>query len=153
MNESDQHDRSASVSERRKRPRTQPALDVRSRWLWTEGSVWTDRMLTALEQGVKGGKWFRLFDKVFSKRGLYAAAQQVLSEQRRVRSGSHFGGRLRVSTDIGNTENFRVAARRFVPSASDSSSAYSETGIERDTSIGNSDRAGSRGASCDRQGD
>ena len=56
MNKSDQHDRSASVSERRKRPRTQPALDVRSRWLWTEGSVWTDRMLTALEQGVKGGK-------------------------------------------------------------------------------------------------
>ena len=56
MNESDQHDRSASVSERRKRLRTQPALDVRSRWLWTEGSVWTDRMLTALEQGVKGGK-------------------------------------------------------------------------------------------------
>lgn len=28
--------------------------DVRSRWEWTEASVWTDRMLTALEQGVKG---------------------------------------------------------------------------------------------------
>lgn len=31
MNGPDQHDRSASVSERRKRPRTQPAEDVRSR--------------------------------------------------------------------------------------------------------------------------
>ena len=71
---------------------------------------------------------------------------------KRVRSGSHFGGRFRVSTDIGNTETFGVAARPFVPSASDSSSAYSETGIERDTSIGNFDRAGSRGVSCDRQG-
>lgn len=34
-------------------------------------------MLTALEQGVEGGKWFRLFDKVFSERNLLAAYQQV----------------------------------------------------------------------------
>jgi RNA-directed DNA polymerase len=34
-------------------------------------------MLTALEQGVKGAKWFRLFDKVFSERNLLAAFQQV----------------------------------------------------------------------------
>ena len=27
-------------------------------WRWTEPSVWTERMLTALEKGVKGGKWF-----------------------------------------------------------------------------------------------
>ena len=26
-------------------------------WSWVEPSVWTERMLTALEQGVKGGKW------------------------------------------------------------------------------------------------
>lgn len=31
--------------------------DVRSRWTWTEPAVWTDRMLMALEQGVKGGVW------------------------------------------------------------------------------------------------
>ena len=34
-------------------------------------------MLTALEQGVEGGQWFRLFDKVFSERNLWAAFQQV----------------------------------------------------------------------------
>jgi hypothetical protein len=34
-------------------------------------------MLTALEQGVEGGKWFRLFDKVFAQRNLLAALQQV----------------------------------------------------------------------------
>jgi RNA-directed DNA polymerase len=34
-------------------------------------------MLTALEQGVEGGKWFRLFDKVFAERNLRAAFQQV----------------------------------------------------------------------------
>lgn len=39
--------------------------------------VWTFRMLTALITGVEGGRWFRLFDKVFSERNLLAACQQV----------------------------------------------------------------------------
>lgn len=34
-------------------------------------------MLTALIQGVEEGKWFRLFDKVFAERNLFAALQQV----------------------------------------------------------------------------
>ena len=38
------------------------ASAVRARWAWAEPSVWTERMLTALEQGVKGGKWFSLID-------------------------------------------------------------------------------------------
>ncbi len=38
-------------------------------------------MLTTLEHGVKGGKWFRLFDKVYSERGLSAAARQVLANK------------------------------------------------------------------------
>ncbi len=33
------------------------AGEVRTRWAWTEPVVWTDRMLTALEKGVKGGVW------------------------------------------------------------------------------------------------
>ncbi len=40
------------VSESADRPRTRPDGDVRARWTWTEQSVWTDRMLTALESGV-----------------------------------------------------------------------------------------------------
>ncbi len=38
-------------------------------------------MLTTLEQGVEGGKWFRLFDKVFAERNLWAAFQQVARNQ------------------------------------------------------------------------
>jgi RNA-directed DNA polymerase len=38
-------------------------------------------MLTALEQGVKGGVWFSLMDKVFSRRTLEAAAQQVVGNK------------------------------------------------------------------------
>jgi RNA-directed DNA polymerase len=34
-------------------------------------------MLTALVKGVEGGKWFRLFDKVFAERNLLTAMQQV----------------------------------------------------------------------------
>ena len=36
--------------------------EVRVRWAWVERTVWTDRMLTALERGVKGGVWFSLID-------------------------------------------------------------------------------------------
>ena len=34
-----------------------PAGDIALGWKWVERSVWTDRMLMALEQGVKGGRW------------------------------------------------------------------------------------------------
>jgi hypothetical protein len=38
--------------------------------LQVEPKVWTERMLTALVQGVKGGKWFSLIDKVHPERTL-----------------------------------------------------------------------------------
>lgn len=48
-----------------------------SRWHWVEPSVWTDRMLEALEAGVKGGKWHSLIDKVTRESSLKAAWKQV----------------------------------------------------------------------------
>src|SRR6202044_2137584 len=51
--------------------------DDLGRWLWAELSVWTLRMLTALVQGVKGGKWFRLIDKVWSERNLRSSYHKV----------------------------------------------------------------------------
>ena len=53
------------------------AGDIRGRWPWVEASVWTDRMLTALEQGVKGGVWFSLIDKVYAPANLLAAFERV----------------------------------------------------------------------------
>ena len=58
-------------------PQAQQAEEILSRWRWVEPCAWTVRMLTTLEQGVEGGKWFRLFDKVFAERNLWAAFQQV----------------------------------------------------------------------------
>jgi RNA-directed DNA polymerase len=51
--------------------------DVLFRWNWTERTVWTERMLTALEQGVKGNCWFSLIDKVYSEKNLLAALRKV----------------------------------------------------------------------------
>jgi RNA-directed DNA polymerase len=42
-----------------------------------EPSVWTDRMLAALENGVKGDKWFSLIDKVYRKENLQSAFKKV----------------------------------------------------------------------------
>jgi RNA-directed DNA polymerase len=61
-------------------PLAQQAGETLSRWRWVKPSAWTMRMLTTLEQGVEGGKWFRLFDKVFAERNLWAAFQQVASK-------------------------------------------------------------------------
>ena len=58
-------------------PQAQQAEEILSRWRWVKPCAWTVRMLTALEQGVKGEKWFRLFDKVFAERNLWTAFQQV----------------------------------------------------------------------------
>lgn len=43
--------------------------------------VWTPRMLTALEKGVKGGKWFSLIDKVHARGTLEAAFRKVRSNK------------------------------------------------------------------------
>ena len=51
--------------------------EIRARWAWVEPAVWSERMLEALEQGVKGGVWFSLIDKVHAPRTLAAAWRQV----------------------------------------------------------------------------
>jgi len=51
--------------------------EARGRWSWVEASVWNERMLAALENGVKGGKWFSLIDKVYRAETLKAAWHKV----------------------------------------------------------------------------
>jgi RNA-directed DNA polymerase len=46
-------------------------------WWWAEASIWTDRMVSALVDGVKGGKWFSLVDKVARPTTLEAAWRKV----------------------------------------------------------------------------
>ena len=66
---------SAGVPERAKQ--AEEAEQRRERWGWVEPVVWTDRMLAALEIGVKGGRWYSLLDKVYAERTLEAAWRRV----------------------------------------------------------------------------
>jgi len=54
-----------------------PAGEIRARWAWVEAAVWTERMLTALEEGVLGGKWYSLMDKVYTPASLRKAFERV----------------------------------------------------------------------------
>jgi RNA-directed DNA polymerase len=57
---------------------TTQGAETRGRdWSWVEASVWNERMLAALENGVKGGRWFSLIDKVYRAETLRAAWQKV----------------------------------------------------------------------------
>ncbi len=45
-------------------------------WSWVEATVWTERMVSALVNGVKGGRWYSLIKRwpnaFFAEAGLFA---------------------------------------------------------------------------------
>ena len=71
-----QEEKGVSVPDRAKQ-----ASEIRGRWPWVEPDVWTDRMLSALEKGVKGGVWFSLIDKVYRRANLESAARKVIANK------------------------------------------------------------------------
>jgi len=66
--------------------RAKQAGEAAPGWEWVERTVWTDRMLEALEKGVKGGVWFSLIDKVHRPQVLLRAWYQVKGKGRAVGS-------------------------------------------------------------------
>jgi len=72
-------------------------------WSWVEASVWTERMLSALGNGVKGGKWYSLMDKVFAPKTLAAAWTRV-----RANKGA-------AGVDGQSIERFAVRAELYLP--------------------------------------
>jgi RNA-directed DNA polymerase len=61
--------------------RAKQAGEIWNRWNWVEPSVWTERMLTALEKGVKGGKWFSLVDKIYALTNLQEGFSKVKANE------------------------------------------------------------------------
>lgn len=55
----------------------QATLTTVQDWTWVNHTIWTERMLAALGNGVKGGKWFSLIDKVYRLSTLESAWRQV----------------------------------------------------------------------------
>jgi RNA-directed DNA polymerase len=76
MTERTEEAQPAPVSETAK-----PAGEIRARWAWVEPEVWTERMLTALEAGVRGGKWHSLIDKVYAIGNLLRGYQRVAANR------------------------------------------------------------------------
>lgn len=68
------------VEESKVSEKANPIPEIRSRWEWVEPSVWTDRMLWALENGISGveeTKWFGLIDKVYKIANLTRAYEKT----------------------------------------------------------------------------
>lgn len=65
-----------AVSERAKR-----GVEIQGQWDWVEGSVWTGRMLAALEGGIQGGRWYSLMDKVWKETNLASALATVVANR------------------------------------------------------------------------
>lgn len=62
----------AQVSARAKQAEFTP-----TQWDWVDRTIWTERMLAALGNGVIGNKWFSLIDKVYRPSTLQASWEQV----------------------------------------------------------------------------
>jgi RNA-directed DNA polymerase len=73
----------------------------RERW-WMEATIWTERMVSALGNGVKGGKWFSLIDKIYRPTTLEAAWTKVARNK-----GS-------AGADGQSTERFATQAERYL---------------------------------------
>lgn len=88
---------------------------------WVETSIWTERMLTALGNGVKGGKWYSLMDKVCRYSTLEAAWQRV----RRNRGSA--------GVDQQSIERFDAQAERYLKELAEalSSGRYRPQAVRR----------------------
>jgi RNA-directed DNA polymerase len=69
-----EHSSTGSAEEAKQGAETPPAS---RNWSWVEAGVWTERMLSALGNGVTGGKWYSLIDKVYAPATLELAWTKV----------------------------------------------------------------------------
>jgi RNA-directed DNA polymerase len=76
MTERTEEGQPAVVSETAKQ-----AGEIRARWAWVEPGVWTERMLMALEAGVRGSKWHSLIDRVYAIGNLLRSFQRVAANR------------------------------------------------------------------------
>ncbi len=86
-------------------------VPIRANWTWTKPWVWTDRMLTALENGVKGGVWFSLIDKVYRQDTLLAAAQRVTGRKNKAAGVDHVTPEMFEQRMVENIQQLRDELR------------------------------------------
>ena len=135
-----------TTNRRQCRSRLPPPESLPRSATWANPCVWTERMLTTLEQGVRGGRWHTLIDKVYAPLNLFAA------------SGNVIGNRGAAGVDHQTVENFLAHRQEeldrlhealrtdTLSSAGRAAGLDSETGKQGATTAGRSDRARPRGA-------
>jgi RNA-directed DNA polymerase len=69
-------------------------------YAWAEASIWTERMLSALVNGVKGGKWYSLMDKVCAPKTLMAAWMKVRANKGAAGVDGQSTGRFAAKADL-----------------------------------------------------
>jgi RNA-directed DNA polymerase len=69
-------------------------------YAWAEASIWTERMLSALVNGVKGGKWYSLMDKVHAPRTLAVAWAKVRANKGAAGADGQSTGRFAAKADL-----------------------------------------------------
>jgi RNA-directed DNA polymerase len=101
--------------------RAKQGTEAAGRWSWVEASIWTERMVAALDNGVKGGKWFSLIDKVFAPRTLEVAWKKVSSN------------RGAAGIDRVSTERFSQRSKEYLDELSSAlrSGSYRPEGVRR----------------------
>jgi len=91
-------------------------------WSWVEESIWTERMLAVLGNGIKGGKWYSLIDKVYRPSTLHRAWQRIAANkgasgvdgQSVERFGANAGKYLNELSDAIRSGKYRPEAVRRV---------------------------------------
>ena len=95
---------------------------------WVEAAIWTERMVSALVNGVKGDCWFSLIDKVYAPKTLAVAWEKVRAN----------GGAAGV--DEQSIERFEVQPEKYLAELSESL----RTGTYRPQAIRRSPKATGR---------
>ena len=128
-------------------PEAKQAGEARDRWEWVEPTVWTERMLSALEEGVKGGKWYSLMDKVYRLPNLMSAYKEV----KRRKGGAGVDHETIEMFERDLIENLTKissgACERRIPAASNKANVDRETGEPGEEAAGNTDGERSDSAS------
>ena len=88
----------------------------RGQWWWTEASIWTERMVSALGNGVKGGKWYSLMDKSLPQAKAGVVRPTTLEAAWRKVARNHGAA----GVDGQSIERFAAQAERYLQELRDS---------------------------------
>ena len=128
---------------------TQPkqAGDIYDRWWWIELSVWTERMLTRLEESEPTTVWFGLWDKVHSERNLQAAFWAVWRNEGAPGVDGQTVSQFDTEQEAELAQARRRTAEQTLPPTTGAPGLDTQTRLDGETTAGDTGGAGPDGGS------